>query len=87
MKNAGEGTTRRVVGGVDTHKDLLVAAVGDEQDHVLATRCFATTHQGYRQMLAWMQSFGEVQRIGIEPTGRDGAGLLRFVGGHNARHA
>jgi hypothetical protein len=26
-----------------------------------------------------MQSFGEVQRIGIESTGRYGAGLLRFV--------
>ncbi len=94
MKNAGEGTTRRVVGGVDTHKDLHVAAVVDEQDRVLATRCFATTRQGYRQMLAWMQSFGEVQRVGIESTGSYGAGLLRFlqqagrgVGGHNARHA
>jgi hypothetical protein len=32
----------------------------------LGTRCFATTRQGYRQMLAWMRSFGEVQRIGIE---------------------
>ena len=74
-----EGTGRRVVGGVDTHKDLHVAAVVDEQDRVLETRCFATTHQGYRQMLAWMRSFGEVQRIGIESTGSYGAGLLRFV--------
>lgn len=30
-------------------------------------------------MLAWMRSFGEVQRIGIESTGSYGAGLLRFV--------
>ena len=57
------GAGRRVVGGVDTHKDLHVAAVVDEQDRVLGTRCFATTRQGYRQMLAWMRSFGEVQRI------------------------
>ncbi len=70
---------RRVVGGVDTHKDLHVAAVVDEQDRVLGTRCFATTRQGYRQMLAWMRSFGEVQRIGIESTGSYGAGLLRFM--------
>jgi transposase len=74
-----EGTGRRVVGGVDTHKDLHVAAIVDEQDRVLGTRCFATTRQGYRQMLAWMRSFGEVQRIGIESTGSYGAGLLRFV--------
>ena len=74
-----EGSNRRVVGGVDTHKDLHVAAVVDEQDRVLGTQCFATTRQGYRQMLAWMQSFGDVQRIGIESTGSYGAGLLRFV--------
>ena len=60
-----EGTLR-IVGGVDTHKDLHVAAVVDEQDRVMETRSFATTRQGYRQMLAWMRSFGELQRIGIE---------------------
>ena len=74
-----EGTARRIVGGVDTHKDLHVAAVVDEQDRVLGTQCFATTRQGYRQMLAWMRSFGELQRIGIESTGSYGAGLLRFM--------
>jgi transposase len=74
-----EDTGRRVIGGVDTHKDLHVAAIVDEQDRVLGTRCFATTRQGYRQMLAWMRSFGEVQRIGIESTGSYGAGLLRFM--------
>ena len=76
-----EGSRNRVGGGVDTHKDLHVAAVVDEQDRVLATRCFATTRQGYRQMLAWMGSFGDVQRIGIESTGSYGAGLLRFMQG------
>ena len=60
------GGTRRIVGGVDTHKDLHVAAVVDEQDRVIGTRSFATTRQGYHQMLAWMRSFGELQRIGIE---------------------
>ena len=70
---------RVVVGGVDTHKDLHVASVVNEQDQVLGTQCFATTRQGYRQMLAWMRSFGQVQRIGIESTGTYGAGLLRFM--------
>ena len=69
----------RIVGGVDTHKDLHVAAIVDEQDRVIGTRSFATTRQGYRQMLAWMRSFGELQRIGIESTGSYGAGLLRFM--------
>jgi len=73
------GTARRVIGGVDTHKDLHVAAVVDERDCILGTRCFATTRQGYRQMLAWMRSFGELLRIGIESSGSYGADLIRFV--------
>jgi len=79
MTIAEESAVRRIVGGVDTHKDLHVAAVVDEQDRVLATHCFATTRQGYRQMLAWMRSFGAVQRVGIESTCSYGAGLLRFL--------
>lgn len=75
----GKAAKRYVVGGVDTHKDLHVAAVVDDRDRVLASQSFATTRQGYRQMLAWMGSFGVVQRIGIESTGSYGAGLLRFV--------
>ena len=70
----------RIVGGVDTHKDLHVAAIADEQDRIIGTRSFATTfRQGYRQMLAWMRSFGELQRIGTRSTGSCGAGLLRFM--------
>lgn len=72
-------TARHIIGGVDTHKDLHVAAVVDDGDHVLATRCFATTRQGYRLMLAWMRSFGDLQRIGIESTGSYGAALLRHM--------
>ena len=74
-----ERRERRIVGGVDTHKDLHVAAVVDEQDRVIGTQSFATTRQGYRQMLAWMRAFGDLQRIGIESTGSYGAGLLRFI--------
>ena len=81
------GGTRRIVGGVDTHKDLHVAAVVDEQDRVIGTRSFATTRQGYRQMLAWMRSFGELQRIGIESTGSYGAGdkVIRASGFNRSR--
>lgn len=70
---------RAIVGGVDTHKDLHVAAVVDAQDRVIGTRTFAATRQGYRQMLTWMYSLGELKRIGIESTGSYGAGLLRFM--------
>lgn len=30
-------------------------------------------------MLAWMASFGTVERIGVENTGWYGAGLLRYL--------
>ena len=72
-------TIRSIVGGVDTHKDLHVAAVVDDLDCVLDTQSFATTRQGYRMMLAWMRSFGELRRVGIESTGSYGAGLLRYM--------
>ena len=41
-----------VVGGVDSHKDLHVAAVVDQNNRVLGSEFFSTTRQGYRQMLA-----------------------------------
>lgn len=68
-----------VVGGVDTHKDLHVAAVVDEQDRVLGSECFPSTRQGHKRMLLWMRSFGELSRVGIECTGTYGAGLLRYL--------
>ena len=68
-----------VVDGVDTHKDLHVAAVVDDNDQVLGTQSFATTRQGYKLMLTWMHSFGDLQRIGVECTGSYGAGLLRYM--------
>jgi transposase len=70
---------RRVIGGVDTHKDLHSAAVVDERDQLVASQSFATTRQGYRQMLAWMRSFGQLERVGVEATGTYGAGLLRHL--------
>ncbi len=79
MEVVQEVALRLVVGGVDTHKDLHVAAVVDEHDHVLASKSFATTRQGYRQMLAWMRSFGQLRCIGVEARGTYGAGLLRYM--------
>ena len=73
-----EQSEQPIVGGVDTHKDLHVAAVVDAQDRFLASESFATTRQGYRLMLEWMRSFGDLQRVGVEATGTYGAGVLRF---------
>lgn len=70
---------RSIIGGVDTHKDLHVAAVVDDQDRLLASESYPTTRQGYRLMLEWMRSFGELQRVGVEATGTYGAGVLRYL--------
>lgn len=67
-----------IIGGVDTHKDLHVAAVVDAKDRLIASESFATTRHGYRLMLEWMQSFGILQRVGVEATGTYGAGVLRY---------
>lgn len=68
-----------IVGGVDTHKDLHVAAVVDKHDRVLGSDYFPTTRHGYKTMVNWMRSFGTVERIGVECTGTYGAGLMRYV--------
>ncbi len=67
-----------IIGGVDTHKELHVAAVVDVHDRVLGTTSFPTTRHGYKTMLTWMCSFGDLSRVGIECTGTYGAGLLRY---------
>jgi transposase len=68
-----------VTGGVDTHKDLHVAAVIDRGENVLATQSFSTTRAGYRALIRWMRSFGDVRKVGVEGTGSYGAGLARHL--------
>ena len=70
---------RAVYAGVDTHKELHVAAVIDAGEAVLGTGSFSTTRAGYRAMLAWIAEFGELARIGVEGTGSYGAGLTRHL--------
>ena len=71
--------TRRVIGGVDTHKDVHVAAVLDELGRLLGTESFSTTAAGYRQLTRWLRSHGDVVAVGVEGTGSWGAGLTRSL--------
>jgi transposase len=71
--------TQRVIGGIDTHKDVHVAAVLDELGRLLDTRAFATTSHGYRQLHRWLCRHGEVLAVGVEGTGSWGAGLSRHL--------
>ena len=48
-----------IYGGVDTHKDLHVAAVVDQTGRVLGTESFAANPAGYRRLESWICAFGE----------------------------
>jgi transposase len=70
---------RGVTGGVDTHLDVHVAAALDPLGGVLGSESFDTTPAGYQELLAWLQTFGSVSKVGVEGTGSYGAGLARFL--------
>jgi transposase len=74
-----------VTGGVDTHKDVHVAAALDALGRLLGTESFPTTRAGYRQLLGWLRAFGEVDAVGVEGTGAWGAGLHRFLTANGVR--
>jgi transposase len=46
---------------------------------LLGTSPFPTTPGGYKELLAWLESFGPVGKVGIEGTGSYGAGLSKFL--------
>jgi transposase len=71
-------SARLIVGGVDTHRDVNVAAVVDMNGGVLGVESFPTTADGHRRMGSWMSGFGTIERVGIEGTGAYGAGVARF---------
>jgi hypothetical protein len=68
-----------VTGGVDTHRDIHVAAALDQIGGLLGTATFATTLAGYRALLGWLVGFGPVEAVGVEGTGSYGAALARYL--------
>jgi len=74
-------TTTTVIGGVDTHKHTHYAAAIDHHGRLLGHQEFPAKASGYEALHDWLQSLGEVQRIGVESTGNFGAGLMRFLVG------
>ena len=75
--------THRVTGGVDTHTETHHAAALDHVGRLLGTREFRAGPAGYAELLEWLQSFGSIDQIGVEGTGCYGAGLTRFLRGHD----
>jgi transposase len=72
-------TETRVIGGVDTHKHTHYAAAIDGQGRLLGHREFPATARGYRELLEWLRSQGEIVTIGVEGTGNFGAALTRCL--------
>ncbi len=75
-----------VIGGVDTHKHVHVAAACDRLGRVLATAEFPTTTAefptttaGFRALLRFLRGHGQLAAVGIEGTGCWGGGLARFL--------
>lgn len=68
-----------VILGVDTHLDVHVGVVIDAIGRVKGTLSIETNPSGYEKLLIWAQSFGRLDRAGIEGTGSYGAGLTRFL--------
>jgi transposase len=68
-----------VVGGVDSHADEHHVAVVDLQGRLLDATAFPTTAAGYEQLISWLQSHGEVERVGVESTGAYAAALVRAL--------
>jgi transposase len=69
----------QVTVGVDSHKEVHVAAAVDHLGRVLGTTWVPTTTRGAAQLLRWARGLGTVQRFGIEGTGSFGAGLSRWL--------
>ena len=70
---------RGITGGVDTHRDVHVAAALDPLGGLLGSESFYTDPSGYKELLAWLESFGQVTKIGVEGTGSYGSGLSRYL--------
>lgn len=68
-----------VTGGVDTHLDVHVASAVDHLGGVLGTASFPTTSAGYAELLRWLRSHGQVERVGVEGTGSYGSGLAQHL--------
>ena len=53
-----------VFGGLDTHRDTHVGALVDTAGRLLGSAQFRSDPAGYPQLVAWMQSRGQVARVG-----------------------
>lgn len=75
-------TRTEITGGVDTHLDFHVTAVVDANGGTLGVETFPVGAKHYAELVRWLESFGPVDKVGVEGTGSYGAGLARHLRGH-----
>jgi transposase len=69
-----------VIAGVDTHAETHhVAVVTAATGARLGDAQFPTTQAGYRDLLRFITSYGQVTTVGVEGTNSYGAGLARYL--------
>jgi transposase len=71
--------TEEIILGVDTHKDLHVAAVITSLGALRESKTFPASTAGYQALLSWAGTFGVLRRAGVECTGSYGAALARHL--------
>lgn len=72
-------TNLDVIGGVDTHDEVHVAAAVDTAGRLLGWAEFPADQHGYQALLRWLTSHGHLVEVGVEGTGAYGAGLARHL--------
>lgn len=55
--------------GMDVHKDTLALAAVDGTGRQRAAATFDNTDEGHEKLMAWVDELGDVQRLGMEPSG------------------
>ena len=74
-----------ITGGVDTHLDKHVAAALDPLGRLVGTESFNADAGGYKALLAWLEEFGQVTKVGVEGTGSYGSGSPGSCAGRASR--
>lgn len=69
----------KVIAGIDTHADTHHVALITDYGKRLGDRKFLAVGSGYREIAAYLTSYGPVAAVGVEGTGSYGAELTRVL--------
>jgi len=72
-----------IILGVDTHLNTHVGAVISVSGKLLGILTVDADSNGYLKLLTWANSYGRLQRAGVEGTGTYGSGLAHVLRDHD----